>query len=56
MINAIRTMNYAPELCPTKCAPPMKSLEWLGFMISAQNMTVTIPTEKLDNIIAESEL
>ena len=43
------------ELSPAKCVPPTKSLEWLGFSISAQHMTVTIPTAKLDEIITECE-
>ena len=41
------------QLSPQKCIPPTRSLEWLGFHVSTHNMTVTIPQDKLRDILRE---
>ena len=43
------------ELSPSKCIPPTKEIEWLGFHISATNMTVTIPRTKLEEILIDCQ-
>ena len=40
-------------LSPAKCHPPTKALEWLGFRISAEDMQVTIPKEKLNDTLED---
>ena len=40
-------------LSPSKCSPPTQSLEWLGFNLDTVGMILTIPTEKLTDIIEQ---
>ena len=47
------TTRLGLALAPGKCTPPAKELEWLGFKISATEMKLTIPQEKLDETLSE---
>ena len=40
-------------LAPKKCVPPTEALEWLGFHISAPDMTLSIPEDKMAEVLAE---
>ena len=51
--NLTRTLGL--DLSPSKCTPPTKTIEWLGFNLSAQKMTVTIPKDKLDQVLQECQ-
>ena len=44
------------QLSPHKCVPPTRALEWLGFHISSLTMTVTIPQEKLADVLRECQV
>lgn len=41
------------ELASHKCSPPTTSIEWLGYRVNSLQMSVTIPTEKLQDVIEE---
>lgn len=41
------------QLSINKCQPPVPDLVWLGFHISAPEMTITIPPAKLECILTE---
>ena len=43
------------ELAPNKCIPPTRNTVWLGFAISSQHMTLSIPLEKLQAVLTECE-
>ena len=43
-------------LSPDKCTPPTKSLKWLGYHISAQDMVVCISDAKLADVLTECSL
>ena len=43
------------ELSPEKCQPPTKQIEWLGFNISADDMQLTIPCEKLEDTLRDCQ-
>ena len=51
MLETSRALGLA--LSARKCTPPTKTLEWLGFEISAEHMTVVIPGEKLADTLRE---
>ena len=44
------------SLATNKCIPPTRNIIWLGFAISAEHMTLSIPTEKLQAVLAECQV
>lgn len=44
------------QLADQKCCPPNTSMEWLGYQINTEAMSVTIPAAKLQEILAECRL
>ena len=51
--NLAKTLGL--ELSPAKCHPPAKEVEWLGFKLSADKMSVTIPQQKLQDTLDDCE-
>ena len=49
------TQKLGLALSPAKCHPPAKTVEWLGFVISVDDMQVTIPRAKLDDTLIECQ-
>lgn len=47
------TKQLGLELSPHKCCPPATSVEWLGYKVDSINMSITIPREKLQEIVTE---
>lgn len=47
------TKELGLKLAVDKCQPPVTALEWLGFHIVSQLMTVSIPIKKLAEILGE---
>ena len=45
------TKTLGLKLADDKCAPPSSRMEWLGFVFDTQEMTITLPPEKLGEII-----
>ena len=45
------TEELGLRLAPKKCTPPSKEIEWLGFRLSVTDMSVTIPADKLDQVL-----
>lgn len=43
------------ELSTHKCSPPSKTVEWLGYRVDSDNLSITIPAEKLQEILTECE-
>lgn len=43
------------QLAEKKCFPPAQKLEWLGYQIDTNEMTVAIPQEKLQSVIQECQ-
>ena len=43
------------KLAPDKTCPPATTLEWLGFMFDSNELTVSIPQEKLDDLLTETQ-
>lgn len=43
------------ELSADKCAPPSKQMDWLGFHFDTDQMTITIPQDKLHEILTECQ-
>lgn len=41
------------KLSHQKCVPPVTDIEWLGYRIDTQNMTISIPKAKMDDVVAE---
>lgn len=50
------TQTLGLKLADHKCVPPATNIEWLGYEINTITMTVSIPTVKLQEIVAECEL
>lgn len=54
-----RFLNLASELglelSPNKCSPPSTAVEWLGYHVDSTNLSITIPTEKLQEVLSECE-
>lgn len=44
------------QLAAHKCYPPATSMEWLGYDVNTITMTVTIPKQKMKEILQECEL
>lgn len=53
--DAIHTLcdDLGLKLADEKCAPPSQRMVWLGFMVDTNLMTVTIPEEKLTEVLLE---
>ena len=49
------TSDLGLALAPDKCTYPSTNVEWLGFEIDTKKMTVTIPAEKLAEVVSECE-
>ena len=41
------------QLAPGKCTPPATLATWLGFCINTTNMSITLPKDKLADVLAE---
>ena len=42
-------------LAPNKCTPPTKKLEWLSFLVSINDMTISIPNDKMTDVLLECQ-
>ena len=42
-------------LAKDKCQPPTQSMEWLGFHVDSITMTVSVPDDKLTEIVSEGK-
>ena len=47
------TSTLGLVLALDKCSPPTQSLTWLGFVIDAPAMTVTLPADKIAEVLLE---
>ena len=43
------------ELSHGKCVPPTTEIDWLGFHLSTTKMSITIPEDKLQEVLRECE-
>ena len=43
------------KLAPDKTCPPATTLEWLGFLFNSDELSVSIPQEKLDELLTETQ-
>lgn len=43
------------KLAQQKCSPPATSMEWLGYDIDTQELKVSLPTHKLNQVIEDCE-
>lgn len=41
------------KLAAEKCQPPSTKIQWLGFAIDSEEMSVSIPKAKLDDVLAQ---
>lgn len=41
------------QLAPHKCLEPATQVEWLGYCIDTENMTISIPQDKLQEVVEE---
>ena len=41
------------QLSPAKCTPPARCMDWLGFQLDTEKMTLTIPPAKMEHIMSE---
>ena len=39
------------RLAPDKCSPPATQMEWLGFLFDTEDMAITLPRAKLNEIV-----
>ena len=44
------------RLAPDKCAPPQTKMEWLGFLFDSEEMSITLPSGKLAEILALADV
>ena len=49
------TEELGLKLAPEKTCPPSSTMEWLGFLFNTNDMTITIPQTKLDDVLTEAE-
>lgn len=42
------TKSLGLQLALKKCVKPTRKIEWLGYLLDADNMTLAIPQQKLD--------
>lgn len=47
------TRHLELELSHKKCVPPSAELEWLGYHINTNRMSVSIPAQKLEEVLDE---
>lgn len=50
------TGHLGLQLSDHKCFKPAQTVEWLGYLINTREMTVSIPEDKLKEVIAECAL
>lgn len=50
------TTRLGLQLANDKCAPPATIMQWLGYDINAQTMIISIPQEKLKEVLAICQL
>ena len=44
------------KLAPEKTTPPSTTLEWLGFLFDSNELVISIPQEKMDDLLNEAQL
>ena len=49
------TAELGLRLAPEKTSPPATTMEWLGYLFNTVDMCITIPQEKLDDLLQEAE-
>lgn len=49
------TTDLGLKLAEDKCQPPATSIDWLGYHINTDRMTVTVPAKKLAEVLQECE-
>ena len=50
------THELGLKLAPDKTCPPATTMEWLGFVFNTNDMSITIPQQKLDDLLHEAHL
>lgn len=50
------TQELGLKLAQDKCQPPVTSLEWLGFTLDTEAMSLSIPKKKLKEVLSECQL
>ena len=53
---ATLTTGLGLKLAPDKTCPQSTTLEWLGFLFDSNQLTVSIPQEKLDELLKETQM
>ena len=51
---AALTTQLGLKLAPEKTCPPATTLEWLGFVFDSNQLSVSVPQEKLDELLRET--
>ena len=49
------TAELGLKLAPEKTYKPSTSMEWLGFLFNSNELSITIPQEKLDDLLLETQ-
>ena len=49
------TSHLGLKLAPDKTCPPSTTLEWLGFTFDSNELTISVPQEKLDELLKETQ-
>lgn len=49
------TQHLGLNLAKKKCLPPATKVEWLGYVVDTQRMTVAVPAAKLAEVLIECE-
>lgn len=47
------TKSLGLQLALKKCVKPCRAIEWLGYVLNVDNMTLSIPQQKLDEVLTE---
>lgn len=47
------TQHLGLKLAPNKCLPPATKVEWLGYLVDTEAMTVAVPEQKLNEVLEE---
>lgn len=50
------TKSLGLVLAPNKCLPPSQVIEWLGYEVNTKEMSISIPTHKLQQVLQECDL
>ena len=48
------TSELGFKLAPDETEPPSTTLEWLGFLFNTNDMSITVPQQKLDDVLEET--